>query len=363
MKQPNQLEEARQEINRLDADLARLFEERMAAVDQVLAYKAAHNLPVFDPEREQQVLRANLDRLQNPALRPYFQQFLQDFMNISKDYQLAELKKNTVAFAGADGAFAAQAAKTLFPTYNYHICPDFESVFQEILEQKAAYGVIPFENSYTGEVGEVFDLLYKHSCHIQQFWDFPIRQNLLALPQAKLSGLRKVYSHPQALSQCADFIQAYALEPVPYANTAMAAQFVAQSGDPTLAAIASAESARLYGLDILAANINSSSQNTTRFIVIARELKPQGSRFNLMFTVNHNAGQLARVMSTIGDLGFNMESIKSRPMKSLPWQYYFYVEIEGRLDSPQAQELLDKLKSSCEILKVLGSYDLRRLDS
>lgn len=357
----NELETARERINQLDAELARLFEERMAAVNQVVAYKAAHDLPVLDTERERQVLTKNLARLQNQELAPYFRQFLQSFMDISKDYQRSILQQNTVAFAGAEGAFASQAARELFPTYRYHSCADFAGVFQEVLAGQAAFGVIPFENSYTGEVGEVFDLLFKHNCYIQAICDLPIRQNLLALPGARLSGIKKVYSHTQALSQCAAFLQEYNLQPQPYANTALAAQFVADSGDLSLAAIASAESARLYGLDILAPSINSSSQNTTRFIVIGRELKACGSHFNLLFTVNHNAGQLARVMSLIGDLGFNMESIKSRPLRDLPWQYYFYVEIEGNVDDAAAQDLLVQLKNNCHSLKLLGSYDLLQI--
>ena len=197
----NQLEEARGRINQLDAELAHLFEERMTAVEQVIAYKAEHNLPVFDAARERQVLEKNLGLLQNERLQPYFRQFLQSFMDISTDYQRSILQANTVAFAGAEGAFAFQAAKELFPTYRYHSCADFESVFQEVLAGRAAFGVIPFENSYTGEVGEVFDLLFKHNCYIQAICDLPVRQNLLALPGAKLAGVQKVYSHPQALNR------------------------------------------------------------------------------------------------------------------------------------------------------------------
>lgn len=357
----DKLEKARARINQIDAEMARLFEERMAAVDDVLAYKREHKLPVFDAEREQQVIETNLARLQNELLRPYYRRYIQGFMEITKDYQRAALKQNTVAFAGAEGAFASQAARSLFPDYRYHICEDFEQVFLEVLADRAAFGVIPFENSYSGEVGEVFDLLFRHGCHIQAIWDLPIRQNLLAVPGAALSDVKTVVSHPQALSQCARFIQEHSLQTTAYTNTALAAQYVAKTGDKTVAAIASAESARLYGLQILAESINSSTANTTRFIVIGKSLPLAGSRFNLLFTVNHNAGQLARVMSLIGDMGFNMESIKSRPIKDLPWQYYFYVEIEGRLTDERTQQLLTTLKANCDSLKVLGSYDLQKL--
>lgn len=357
----DKLQAARSEINRIDAHLAQLFEERIAAVADVLAYKREHNLPVFDSEREQQVLKNNLDRLKKPELKPYFRRYLQGLMDITKDWERAELRQNTVAFAGAEGAFAWQATSKLFPDYRHQVCEDFAAVFDKVLSGVAAFGVIPFENSYSGEVGEVFDLLFRHPCHINAIWDLPVCQNLLAIPGANLSDIREVVSHPQALSQCASFLQANGLTPKTYTNTALAAQYVAQKQNKSLAAIASRDSAELYGLNILADSINSSSANTTRFIVIGKDLPLTGSRFNLLFTVNHNAGQLARVMSLIGDMGFNMESIKSRPMKDLPWQYYFYVEIEGSLADEKTQQLLSLLKTNCDTLKILGSYDIQQL--
>lgn len=357
----NKLDNARQKINEIDAQMAALFEQRIAAVADVVAYKCENGLPVFDAEREQQVLERNLSRLSDQTLAPYYRRQLQSLMDITKDWERAQLKQNTVAFAGAEGAFAWQAARGLFPDYRYQICEDFADVFAEVLEGRAAFGVIPFENSYSGEVGEVFDLLFRHPCHISAIWDLPVCQNLLALPGATLSDIREVVSHPQALSQCAPYLQAHKLRPQPYTNTALAAQHVATKGDKSVAAIASKDSAELYGLNILAESINSSSANTTRFIVIGRDLPLTGSRFNLLFTVNHNAGQLARVMSLIGDMGFNMESIKSRPMKDLPWQYYFYVEIEGRLSDERTKELLTRLKTNCDTLKILGSYDIKQI--
>ncbi len=358
----SKLDEARAEINRIDAEMLRLFEQRLDAAGAILACKREQALPVFDAAREQQVLERNLAALQNPAYAPYYRRFLQNMMDISKDYQRAELSQNTVAYAGAAGAFAAQAAKSLFPDYLRHSCEDFEEVFQQVIKGRAAFGVIPFENSYAGEVGEVFDLLFKHPCHIQAIWDLPVRQNLLALPGATIADIKKVLSHPQALSQCAPFLQQHGLLAEPHTNTALAAKMVAEKRDKSLAAIASAESADLYGLEILAEGVNSSAANTTRFIVIGKELPVTGSRFNLLFTVNHHAGQLARVMSLIGDLGFNMESIKSRPIKDLPWQYYFYVEIEGSLQDEATKALLQKLKTSCDSLKILGSYDIQQID-
>lgn len=357
----DKLQAAREKINTIDAQMASLFEERIAAVSEVLAYKREHNLPVFDSEREQQVIERNLALLQNDSLAPYYRRCIQSLMDITKDWERAELKQNTVAFAGAEGAFAWQAARELFPDYRYQICEDFAEVFREVLEERAAFGVIPFENSYSGEVGEVFDLLFRHPCHISAIWDLPVCQNLLAVPGASLADIQTVVSHPQALSQCTPFLQAHSLNPQAHTNTALAAQYVAEKGDKTLAAIASRDSAELYGLNILAEAINGSSTNTTRFIVIGKDLPQTGSRFNLLFTVNHHAGQLAHVMSLIGDMGFNMESIKSRPIKDLPWQYYFYVEIEGSLAEERTQQLLTKLKADCDTLKLLGSYDIKQL--
>ena len=182
-------------------------------------------------------------------------------------------------------------------------------------------------------------------------YDLPISQNLLVLPGTQLSQLRTVYSHQQAIAQSETFLKQFRLPATAMANTAMAAKFVAESGDATKAAIASAETAALYGLEILVPNIN-----TTRFIVLSCEKPTAGNRFSLLFTVDNKPGKLAEVIQVIGASGFNMESIKSRPMPHVPFEYYFYVELVGDAAAGETAALLRELDRTCRTVRLLGVY-------
>lgn len=358
----NKLEKARIEINAIDEKMADLFVQRMNAVAQVVAYKAENNLPVLDEKREAEVLKKNVSRLDNTEhsdLKPYYAEFLQDLMDVSKSWQKSVLNKNTVGYQGTNGAFSCIAAKKIYPNAKHTAYPCFEDVFKAVENGEVAYGVIPFENSYTGEVGEVIDLLLSYDLHIIDSFDLTVSQNLLGVKGATIEDIKEVYSHQQALSQCSDYCTKNHWQAVPYSNTALAAEYVAKCNDKTKAAIASLETAEIFGLSVLAKNINTSAYNTTRFMVISKEESFSGNRFNMLFTVGHEAGQLAKVMSIFGDFGYNLESIKSRPMKNLAWQYYFYAEIIGNLKDENTINLLGKLKETCNYLKILGSYTIK----
>lgn len=350
------LEEARDKINGIDREMARLFEERMAAVEDVISYKIAHNMQVLDSGREQAVIERNSALIQNPAYKESYVRFITGLMAISRAYQNTLASRDVIGFQGIEGAFAHIALMHLFPGQPCRAYATWGEVFDAVEKGELAAGVIPLENSQTGEVGEVLDLLRSHNCYIRAVYDLPVEQNLLALPGAKLEDIREVYSHPQAIAQSADFLERQGLSAIPYANTALAARFVAEGNDPTRAAIASRETADIYGLQVLAPDIHTDRGNTTRFIVIGRELREDGNRFSLLFTIGHAPGQLARVVQIISGLGFNLESIKSRPLKFVPWQYYFYVEVVGRLGDTLSQRLLEELREICMEVKVLGSY-------
>lgn len=353
----NELEEARRTIDEVDRQMAALFEARMAAVGQVAAYKEAHGLPVLDAGREAQVLKKNLALLKNRDLAPYYTDYIKHQMALSRQYQTKVLGRDKVAYQGVEGAFSHIALTNLFPRARAVACPTFGGVFEEVESGRAAFGVLPFENSHAGDVAAVLDLCYAHrDIFVTAVYDLPVRQNLLGLPGAQLSDVRKVFSHPQAIAQSERFLKSLSLPAESCANTAMAAKQVAEGGDKSLAAIASAETAALYGLKVLAADINSDGDNTTRFIVISKTQAAAGDRFSLLFTVEHKAGMLARVIQAIGAAGFNMESIKSRPKPGVPFEYYFYVELVGRTDSDGARALLKELGGVCDTVRVLGVY-------
>lgn len=354
----NSLENARNQINEIDKQMAVLFESRMSAIENVIAYKMQNNLPVLDESRENFVIEKNQEYIKNKKYQDYYVQFLKDVMNVSKNYQKSIAYADCVGYQGVEGAFAHIATKHLFKESKLKSYQTFEDIFKAVQLGNIAYGVLPFENSYTGEVGEVFDLLYQYDCKINQIYDLKINQNLLVLPSTKLDDIKQVYSHHQALTQCKQFFDTHpAYEAVPYANTALAALYVSQTKDKSKAAVASKETAELYGLDVLVENINTSSENTTRFIVISKKMPQEGNCFNIMFTVDHNAGQLASVIQIISKYGFNMESIKSKSIHNLPWQYYFYAELQGNVNDKNAKALIDELQEKCKTFKVIGVYD------
>ena len=351
------LEQARAEIDTVDAQLAALFERRMAAVLQVAEYKRAHGLPIYDAAREAAVLEKAAARIQQPALRPYYKDHIQHMMDIAKQYEAAVLGRNRAAYQGVEGAFAHIALKALFPHAEAVSYSTWDEVFEAVASGEAAHGVVPFENSHAGDVSAVLDLCYNHpELWVVDVYDLPISQNLLVLPGTQLSQLRTVYSHQQAIAQSETFLKQFRLPATAMANTAMAAKFVAESKDPTKAAIASAETAALYGLEILVPNINTDGDNTTRFIVLSREKPTGGNRFSLLFTVDNKPGKLAEVIQVIGASGFNMESIKSRPMPHVPFEYYFYVELVGDAAAGETAALLRELDRTCRTVRMLGVY-------
>ena len=251
------LEQARAEIDTVDAQLAALFERRMAAVLQVAEYKRAHGLPIYDAAREAAVLEKAAARIQQPALRLYYKDHVQHMMDLAKQYEAAVLGRNRAAYQGVEGAFAHIALKALFPHAEAVSYSTWDEVFEAVASGEAAHGVVPFENSHAGDVSAVLDLCYNHpELWVVDVYDLPISQNLLVLPGTQLSQLRTVYSHQQAIAQSETFLKQFRLPATAMANTAMAAKFVAESKDPTKAAIASAETAALYGLEILVPNIN-----------------------------------------------------------------------------------------------------------
>ena len=356
----NELALARQEINAVDEEMAGLFVRRMRAVERVAAYKAQHGLPILDEAREAEVVAKNAARVEDEELRSLYVQYLNDNMRLSRRYQERLIAGMKVAFCGVEGAFAAIAAKKIFPQaarVPYH---DFRAAYDAVVNGECECAVLPIENSTAGEVGNVFDMLFSGQLYISGVYDLFINQHLMALPGTRIEDVRTVISHPQALAQCAGYLREHKMATQPYENTAMAAQHVLESGDRSMAAIASDETAALYGLEIIAKNINEKNINMTRFAVLTRAVNEnpneKGRHSIIMFTVSNEAGSLSHALDAISQYGYNMRCLRSRPMKELMWQYYFYVEIEGNLSTAHGKEMLDALSHSCDKLKMLGSF-------
>jgi len=355
------LNEAREEIASVDEQMAALFVRRMEAVRAVAAYKRERGIPIEDKQQEARVIARNSAFVEDEQMRSFYVRFLQDTMDVSKRWQHRLMEGLRVAYSGVEGAFAHIAATRIFPDGILDSYQSFEEAYSAVESGICDVAVLPMENSRTGEVGQVLDLMFSGSLHVNGVYDLAITQNLLGVPGASLEEVRSVISHPQALAQCHAYIREHGFEARSAANTAIAAQQVAEMGDPSVAAIASDETASLYGMEILDHDINEDRSNTTRFAVFSRvEGGSEGAKdagaFILMFTVKDEAGGLAKAINVIGAYGFNMRVLRSHPMKDLPWHYYFYVEAEGDDSSESGQRMVSALKGVCPMVKVVGRY-------
>ena len=354
----NKLNEARKIINEVDAKMAELFVKRMEAVGMVYEYKKNFGLPVLDQQRENAVIEKNAELVEDEILKGYYIDYIKNVMEISRAYQYRMQRGLKVAYSGVEGAFAHIAAGRIFPEGNCVSNRDFKAAYDSVVNGENDVVVLPIENSYAGEVGQTIDLIFSGSLFINGIYELEIHQNLLGIPEATVEDVKKVISHPQALSQCHDYIELRNLETEESNNTALAAKSVAEAKDKSLGAIASVETAKIYGLKVLEANINKSGENTTRFAVLSRVKSDSPALTNsvLMFTVKHEAGSLANAISIIGKYGYNMTALRSRPLKKHSWQYYFYIEIDGSTETIEGKLMLDKLSQVCAKLKVAGTF-------
>ncbi|MBR3894972.1 MAG: chorismate mutase [Clostridia bacterium] len=354
----NKLEEARKIINEVDARMAELFIQRMRAAELVYEYKSEFGLPILDQKREDAVVEKNSALVNDDVLKEYYIDYLKHLMSISRAYQHRMQNGLKVAYSGVEGAFAHIAAGRIFPQGNRVSYGDFKAAYDSVLKGESDVAVLPIENSYAGEVGQTIDLIFSGNLFINGIYELEIHQNLLGVPGATVEDIKKVTSHPQALSQCHDYIEMRGFATEEANNTALAAKTVADANDKSLGAIASVETAEIYGLKVIEANVNKSGENTTRFAVLSKVKANSSALTNtvLMFTVKHEAGSLANAIAIIGKYGYNMTALRSRPMKKHSWQYYFYVEIDGTLDTENGAKMIEELNEVCDRLKVAGTF-------
>ena len=354
----DKLQKAREIINQADKEMAKLFCMRMEAAKLVSEYKQEHGLPIFDAKREEEVIERNSLLVEDEELRAFYVNYIKSLMDISKNYQHKLLEGARIAYSGVEGAFAYIAAKRIFPDGNLKSYDSFEAAYNSVVCGECDSAVLPIENSYAGEVAQVTDLIFEGSLFVTGIYDLPVTHNLLGVPGAEISDIKTVISHPQAISQCMEYIRKKDFFPEQATNTAVAAQKVAHAGNKSLAAIASTETAKLYNLKILDHHINTSKTNTTRFAVFSRaEITDKTyNDFMLLFTVNNEAGALAKAVSVIGKYGFNMKALRSRPLKNSNREYYFYVEAEGEISSKLGELMLSELSEFCDTIKIAGRY-------
>ena len=373
------LDEIRMEIDQIDSQIVALYEERMQRTTEVADYKISVGKPVLDKQREMEKMEKvkSLDKNKENqyGVGELFEQIMA--MSRKRQYQLLNqhgqgrefgfrlveelpFRTKKVVYQGVEGAYSQIAMEAYFGTdVSGYPVESWRGAMEAIQAGEADYAVLPIENSSAGIVGENFDLMLEYENYIVAEKTIKINHVLLGLPEAELSDIQSVYSHPQALMQSIDFLEEHKnWDRIPAKNTAMAAEQVVQEQDKSKAAIASSRTAELYGLKILKDNINYSKDNSTRFIIVGGEkIRLKGAdKVSICFEVSHESGSLYHMLSHFMFNNLNMVKIESRPIKDKSFEYRFFVDLEGELGEGAVQNAWQGLSEEALFVKVLGNY-------
>ncbi|MDR1892171.1 MAG: chorismate mutase [Oscillospiraceae bacterium] len=366
-----ELAAVRAEINAVDKELIPLFDRRMALSSRVANIKAKGNLAITDEAREREVI-ASAVAASDGSHDSEVASFARTLIALSKIRQNQSLQLSdpvdfplpapskppgvTVGFQGVSGAWGEFAAGELFPGAEKQQLEYFEDVFTAVKSGRIVYGVLPIENSQTGAIGEVYDLLRRHSCYIVgQMW-VTVAQCLLGLPGATLSEIREVFSHPEGFNQCRRFLKNRSWDLTACRNTAVAAQTVARKASNKFAAIGSRQAAEIHGLEVLAPDITDNKNNKTRFIAIAAapEYDETSGTTSITFSTLHKSGALCAVLESFNLAGINLSRIESRPVNGE--KYRFFADLQANIFSAATQDALRQAAAQCDYFEVLGCY-------
>ena len=375
-----ELKDYRNQIDRIDDEIVRLFQQRMDVAAEIGEYKKEHGLKTLDASRERKksaemVSKTRAD-LQNYTSFLYDQLFelsrlyqnRDKFSDTALALQIKDAIENTpkifptspsVACQGVEGANSQAAAGRFFQNPLIMYFDTFDAVFSAIENGLCDYGVIPIENSTAGSVNQVYDLMYKHEFKIVRSARLKIDHNLVAVPGVKLSDIKEVISHPQAIGQCEKYLASLkGITITPYENTAKAAKYVAESGRRDIAAISSKYCSELYGLDIVASSIQDNGNNYTRFICISKNLEiyPGAEKTSVMLTAPHRPGSLYSVLGKFYGLGMNLIKLESRPIPDRDFEFMFYFDVKASVYSDKFIQLIGELEQISDEFRYLGSY-------
>ncbi len=377
-----ELKTLRTQIDTVDAKIMELFKERMALSGEVANYKKENDMPVENHAREREILArvskeagddfAGAARLMYSVLfdasRSHQSRLIgNESHNALKErvekatLPLSALFPDTalVACQGAEGAYSQQACEKLFAAPDVVYFRTFEGVFQAVESGLCEYGVLPIENSSAGSVSNVYSLMNSKRFHIVRSTRVRIVHNLMAKPGTKMSDIKKVYSHEQALSQCSLFFEHHSnLTSERCENTALAAQLVAKSDDNSVACLCSPECASLYGLTVLDDNVQNNVNNYTRFIVIKKDFTvyPGANRISLLASVDHRPGMLYRLVARCAVLGINLVKLENKPIPGSDGEMLFYLDLDANIHDDKVQYLLSDMAESDKRFVLLGCY-------
>ncbi|MCD7796843.1 MAG: prephenate dehydratase [Clostridiales bacterium] len=368
----------RKKIDEIDDELIPLISKRMEISGQVAEYKNERGLPVLNEEREQQILDSVAEKCgdNGETIKTVFSSMMdasralqhkiigggkefKDMINtaLSQGGILSQ-KDCRVACQGVEGAYSGVTAGKIFPDAKIRFFKQFEDVFEAINIGNADFGVIPVENSTSGSVHESYDLIIKYRFYVVGAYDLKIEHCLCAKPDTKYEDITDVYSHPQALSQCNNFLKNFDFTGINHTNTAAAAKYVSESGRNDIAVICSELAAKNYGLKVLKRNIQNNNNNTTRFIVISKNLviDENAEKISLIFSVSHKTGALYRILGRFSMTGLNLTKLESRPIENSDFQYYFYVDVLGSVRDEKTLDLICALSDELPDFEFLGNF-------
>lgn len=375
-----ELSEIRKQIDEIDKQLAGLFQKRLDVAKKVAESKRGTGKKVYDREREEEKL-LNMEKFaRNRFEQQAFRELFLQTMSISRKLQyqilgddgngekpdlfvrksVMEKKGKKVACYGVPGSHTEHAMEEFFgkEVERFHET-SFRAVMERIASREADFGVLPIENSSTGSISDVYDLLKEYDHYIVGEHILKIEQSLVALPGTKLSDIKKVFSHPQGILQCRKFLKEHSwMEPVEYKSTAESAEKVKKDMDKTQAAIAGARTASMYGLDVLVKNANFADNNATRFIIVTNQKMyyEDADKVSICFEIPHEKGSLYNILSHIIFNNLNMTGIESRPLEGKSWEYRFFVDFEGNLSDPAVHNTLNGIREEVSELKILGNF-------
>ena len=374
------INELRAQIDETDQEIIKLYGKRMEIARAIGLYKRAHNLPVYDSERERNLLNKAAEQAgedYEQGIRALFH-LLMDHSRMHQEMdghpesRLGQQIRNTVAempavfpekamiaCQGVEGAYSQLACEKMIRYPSIMYCRTFENVFGTIDSGLCQYGILPIENSLAGSVNSVYDLMIQHHCYIVRSVRIKIDHTLLALPGTKLEEIREIYSHEQAIQQCSAFLSRHKEWHVNVCtNTAAAARMVAESGRKDAAAISSGHCAALYGLDCLSSEIQNNSNNHTRFICISKkpEIYPGADHTSLMLVLPNHPGSLYQLLSRFNALDINLIKLESRPLPGRDFEFMFYFDLEASVGSSTFSKLIEELDITLNQFSYLGSY-------
>lgn len=375
----SKIEELRKEVDSIDDELSALYLRRVETVAKIGKEKALTGTPINAAAREKEIINRVTKNASDDG-KVQLKKLYEDIFFLSKTYQaqFAPLKSETseaireilksgqdkfpvsasVACQGVDGAYSGIAAEKLFDISDITYFKTFDGVFNAVDKGLCDYGVLPIENSTAGSVLEVYDLMKKHKFYVVKTVRVQITHALVAVKGAKTEDIKTVYSHPQAINQCSEFLKNLGVKVIEAENTAVAAKKVAEINDKTVGAVCSEACAEINDLAILEKGIQNEKGNFTRFICISKDLKvfKGADKISVMTNLSNKPGSLYKVLSRFSVLGLNLTKLESRPIGNNPFEFTFYFDFDGDIESESVLGLIAELDNSSDKFVFLGSY-------